>query len=180
MQARYRDIVEKALAENLPAEGARPAHLSAAMRYAVLEGGGKRVRPVLCLAAAEAAGGRAEDAILPACAIEFLHSYTLVHDDLPAMDGDETRRGLPSTWAKFGEATAILAGDALQALAFQTAARAPRNAAAIVEVLGEMGVGVVRGQVEELASLRVSELEGGIVGTVRTESREEMVSRLLL
>ena len=152
MQAPYRDIIEKALADNLPAEGTRPASLAAAMRYAVLAGGGKRVRPVLCLAAADAVGGCVEDAVLPACAIEFLHSYTLVHDDLPAMDGDRVRRGQPSVWAKFGEAEAVLAGDALQALAFQVAARTPRNAAAVVEVLGEMGVGVVRGQAEELAS----------------------------
>ena len=149
MQPPYRDIIEKALADNLPAEGARPQSLAAAMRYAVMSGG-KRVRPTLCLAAAEAVGGRAEDALMPACAIEFLHSYTLVHDDLPSMDGDKTRRGMPSVWAKFGEATAILVGDALQALAFRVAARAPRNAAAIVGVLGEMGVGVVRGQSEEM------------------------------
>ena len=171
MQAPYRDIIEKALADNLPAEGMRPASLAAAMRYAVLVGGGKRVRPTLCLAAAVATGGRVEDAILPACAIEFLHSYTLVHDDLPAMDGDEMRRGQPSVWAKFGEAAAILAGDALQALAFQVAARTPRNAAAIVEVLGEMGVGVVCGQVEELDSLRVSELASSRVGALGSFAR---------
>ena len=135
--------IEKTLAELL-AE-ARPAALFEAMRHAVL-GGGKRIRPQLCLASAAVVGGCAEDALYPACAIELLHSYTLVHDDLPAMDNDTMRRGKPSVWAAFGEATAILAGDALQALAFQTAARAPRNGEKILAALGEAAVGVVRGQ----------------------------------
>ena len=142
--------IEATLNEVLPREGARPGALAAAMRYAV-GSGGKRVRPLVCLAAAVAAGGRAEDAKYPAAAIELLHNYTLVHDDLPAMDGDEERRGWPSVWKAFGEATAILAGDALLALAYRTAARAPRRAVEIVDALGDAGVGVVRGQAEELA-----------------------------
>ena len=142
--------IEKTLAELL--SETRPAALFAAMRHAVL-GGGKRIRPQLCLASAAVVGGRAEDALYPACAIEILHSYTLVHDDLPAMDNDTVRRGKPSVWAAFGEATAILAGDALQALAFQTAARAPRNGEKILAALGEAAVGVVRGQSEELSTL---------------------------
>ena len=109
--------IEDALAAVLPTADGEAAALYAAMRWAV-EGGGKRVRPLVCLAAAEAVGGAPGDALMPACAIELLHSYTLVHDDLPAMDNDTERRGRPSTWAKFDEATAILAGDALQALAF--------------------------------------------------------------
>ena len=143
--------IEKTLAELLAET--RPAALFEAMRHAVL-GGGKRIRPQLCLAAAAVVGGRTEDALYPACAIELLHSYTLVHDDLPAMDNDTVRRGKPSVWAAFGEATAILAGDALQALAFQTAARAPRNAEKILAALGEAAVGVVRGQSEELSTLQ--------------------------
>ena len=119
-----KDKIEAALAELLPAAEGEAAALHAAMRWAV-DGGGKRVRPLLCLAAAEAVGGAADDARAPACAIELLHSYTLVHDDLPAMDNDMERRGRPSTWAKFGEATAILAGDALQALAFAALAQTP-------------------------------------------------------
>ena len=141
--------LEKTLAELLAET--RPVVLFEAMRHAVL-GGGKRIRPQLCLAAASVVGGRAEDALYPACAIELLHSYTLVHDDLPAMDNDTMRRGKPSVWAAFGEATAILAGDALQALAFQTAARAPRNVEKILAALGESAVGVVRGQSEELST----------------------------
>ena len=134
--------------ENQPSQDG--AALFGAMRHAVMPGG-KRLRPKLCLAAAVAVGGDPMDAVLPACAIELLHSYTLVHDDLPAMDDDAVRRGRPSVWAEFGETDAILAGDALQALAFRTAAKTPRNAARVVEALGEAGVGVVRGQVADLA-----------------------------
>ena len=119
------------------------------MRYAVGTGG-KRIRPQICLASAVAVGGEAEDAKYPAAAIELLHNYTLIHDDLPAMDNDRERRGKPTVWVKFGEANAILAGDALLALAYQVAAKAPRNVAAIVDVLGEKGVGVVQGQVLDI------------------------------
>jgi geranylgeranyl diphosphate synthase type II len=90
--------------------------LAESMRYSI---GGKRVRPVLCLATAEAAGADAERALPAAAAIELVHSFSLVHDDLPALDDDDTRRGQPSTHARFGEATAILAGDALLAEAFR-------------------------------------------------------------
>ena len=147
---RYLELIERKLDEVLPRPEARPGTLHEAMRYAVGTGG-KRLRPVVCLAAAEAVGGKAEDAIYPACAIELLHNYTLIHDDLPAMDNDVERRGRPTVWKKFGEANAILAGDALLALAYQVAAKAPRNVAAIVDVLGEKGVGVVQGQVEDIA-----------------------------
>jgi len=91
--------------------------LQDAMRYSVL-GGGKRIRPALCLAAAQAVGQTGDEALTPACAVELIHAYSLIHDDLPAMDNDELRRGRPTTHIAFDEATAILAGDALQALAF--------------------------------------------------------------
>ena len=149
MKEEFLAIIEKTLDEVLPKEGERPAELSEAMRYAV-GAGGKRIRPLICLASAVAVGGKAEDARYPAAAIELLHNYTLVHDDLPAMDNDTERRGKPSVWAKFGEANAILAGDALQALAFKAAANASRNIAEIVAALGAAGVGVVQGQVEDL------------------------------
>ena len=142
-----KDYIDSKLRELL--SGTRPAVLFEAMRHAVMTGG-KRVRPQICLAAAVAVGGKAEDAIYPACAIELLHSYTLVHDDLPSMDNDTERRGQPTVWAKFGEANAILAGDALQSLAFRAAALASRNADRIIAELAEAGVGVVRGQVEDL------------------------------
>ena len=149
MKEEFLAIIEKTLDEVLPKEGERPAELSEAMRYAVGTGG-KRIRPLICLASAVAVGGSAEDARYPAAAIELLHNYTLVHDDLPAMDNDTERRGKPSVWAKFGEANAILAGDALQALAFKAAANAPRNVAGIIAALGAAGVGVVQGQIEDL------------------------------
>ena len=146
----YLEIVERTLDEVLPKAGERPAELSEAMRYAVGTGG-KRIRPLICLASAVAVGGSAEDARYPAAAIELLHNYTLVHDDLPAMDNDTERRGKPTVWTKFGEANAILVGDALQALAFEAAANAPRNVAGIIAALGAAGVGVVQGQVEDIA-----------------------------
>ena len=149
MKEEFLAIIEKTLDEVLPKEGERPAELSEAMRYAV-GAGGKRIRPLICLASAVAVGGKAEDARYPAAAIELLHNYTLVHDDLPAMDNDTERRGKPSVWAKFGEANAILAGDTLQALAFKAAANAPRNVGEIVAALGAAGVGVVQGQVEDM------------------------------
>ena len=147
----YLDLIEQTLDAVIPHE--RPDVLFSAMRYAVGTGG-KRIRPLVCLASAVAVGGKVEDAKYPAAAIELLHNYTLIHDDLPAMDNDRERRGKPTVWVKFGEANAILAGDALLALAYQVAAMAPRNVAAIVGVLGEKGVGVVQGQVEDVEGNR--------------------------
>lgn len=95
-----------------------PADLGKAMRYAVLDGG-KRLRPLLVLAASEAVGGNARAALRAACAVELIHAYSLVHDDMPCMDNDVLRRGKPTVHVKFGEAGALLAGDALQALAFE-------------------------------------------------------------
>ncbi len=94
------------------------------MRYATL-GDGKRLRPMLVCGATLGMGADIADALAPACALEFIHAYSLIHDDLPAMDDDDLRHGLPSCHVRFGEANAILAGDALQALAFQTIAEAP-------------------------------------------------------
>lgn len=143
------NIVEATLDEVLPRSGERPKALSDAMRYAV-GSGGKRIRPIVCLASSMAVGGSADDARYPAAAIEMLHNYTLVHDDLPAMDNDIERRGKLTVWKKFGEANAILAGDALLSLAFSVALNAPRNVAAIMATLGVAGFGVVQGQVEDL------------------------------
>lgn len=108
--------VEQALSDWVPAS--TPAGLGEAMRYAVLDGG-KRLRPLLVLAAAEAVQGHAEAALRAACAAELIHAYSLVHDDMPCMDNDVLRRGKPTVHVKFGEADALLAGDALQALAFE-------------------------------------------------------------
>lgn len=99
----------------------KPDRILEAMTYSLMAGG-KRIRPVLCVAAAEAAGGNPEDAVPAACALEMVHTYSLIHDDLPAMDDDALRRGKPTCHMAFDEATAILAGDALLTLAFQTLA----------------------------------------------------------
>ncbi len=114
--------VNAALQKVLPAAGILPQRLHAAMRHATFNGG-KRVRPLLVYAAGEACGAPPEQLDPPACAVELIHSYSLVHDDLPAMDDDDLRRGQPTCHRAFDEATAILAGDALQSLAFEVLAR---------------------------------------------------------
>ena len=117
--ARQLTAIEKALSRWVanPVEVPAPAGLGDAMRYAVLDGG-KRLRPLLVMAACDAVGGDALVALRPACAVELIHAYSLVHDDMPCMDNDVLRRGKPTAHVKFGEAQALLAGDALQALAF--------------------------------------------------------------
>jgi geranylgeranyl diphosphate synthase, type II len=116
--------------------------LEEAVRYA-LEGGGKRIRPVLCLATAQAAGGVVEQALPAAAALELIHSFSLVHDDLPALDDDEERRGRPTTHVRFGEAPAILAGDALLAEAFRLAVSARPETA---QELAGATLGMIGGQ----------------------------------
>jgi geranylgeranyl diphosphate synthase, type II len=126
LQARQQQI-DSALAMELARAGV-PARLQAAMQYAVL-GGGKRLRPLLVYAAAEAVAGESAaltGADIPACAVECIHAYSLIHDDLPAMDDDALRRGRPTCHIQFDEATAILAGDALQTLAFDLLASSPK------------------------------------------------------
>jgi geranylgeranyl diphosphate synthase type II len=108
---------DAALDAFLPKAKERPATIHAAMRYSVFAGG-KRLRPVLCLAAAEACGGDVSDALPPACALELMHTYSLVHDDLPAMDDDDLRRGRPTCHKVYGEGMAVLCGDALLTEAF--------------------------------------------------------------
>ena len=132
--------------------------LQEAMRYSVL-GGGKRIRPALAIAAAGALGQSLDTALVPACAVELIHAYSLVHDDLPAMDNDELRRGRPTAHIAFDEATAILAGDALQALAFGWLAEAPgveisARLAMIQELARASGhSGMVGGQAIDLESV---------------------------
>ena len=116
--------VDAALHRFIPDAETRPATLHKAMRHSMFAGG-KRLRPILCLAAAEACGGSIDDAIYNACAVECLHTYSLIHDDLPCMDDDDMRRGVPTCHKVYGEAMALLAGDALQALAFELVTRTP-------------------------------------------------------
>jgi geranylgeranyl diphosphate synthase type II len=136
-----RALVESYLAElALTPELGR---LDTSMRYA-FDSGGKRVRPVLCLATAEAAGVEPEAALPAAAALELVHSFSLVHDDLPALDDDEVRRGQPSTWAQFGEAVAILAGDALLGEALRLALSYPSPA--VARELVQATLGMIGGQ----------------------------------
>jgi geranylgeranyl diphosphate synthase type II len=125
-----------------------PEVLREAMRHAVL-GGGKRLRPILCIAAARACGGDEEKALWPGCALELIHAYSLVHDDLPCMDDDDVRRGKPACHKAFGEATAILAGDALLTHAFYILAKsAPGAVGVVAELAGPAGM--VGGQVDDV------------------------------
>ncbi|MCL6519682.1 MAG: polyprenyl synthetase family protein [Armatimonadetes bacterium] len=152
-----RKQIEAALDRFLPQEDRYPQILFRAMRYSVLDGG-KRIRPVLVLAACEAVGGDSEKALPTACAVEFIHSFSLIHDDLPALDNDDFRRGKPTNHKVFGEAMAILAGDALLALAFETITKTegvPANT--ILDVTRRIAAaagtgGMVVGQVVDMES----------------------------
>jgi geranylgeranyl diphosphate synthase type II len=149
--------VDAQLERLLPGESVAPHSIHQAMRYSVFAGG-KRIRPILCLEAARIFEGDADAALYPGCAIEFIHTYSLIHDDLPALDNDDLRRGKPTSHKKFGEATAILAGDGLLTLAFETVSAAPvsaeRRVAMIAEIASAAGTvnGMVGGQVADLES----------------------------
>jgi farnesyl diphosphate synthase len=135
--ADWRARIDAALDAALPPSDAAPARLHAAMRHAVLLGG-KRMRPLLVYAAGTAFGAGVDVLDAPAVAVELVHAYSLVHDDLPAMDDDALRRGQPTVHVAFDEATAVLAGDALQSLAFATLASAPVDPADRVAMLAEL------------------------------------------
>jgi len=143
-------IIDKALDKYLPASSLKPQVIHRAMRYSVFPGG-KRIRPVFTIAAFEACGGKGDLAIPVACGIELIHSYTLVHDDLPCMDNDDFRRGKKSCHKKFGEDIALLAGDGLLTLAFQVIAESG-NAKVIKEISKAVGTcGVIGGQVADIS-----------------------------
>jgi geranylgeranyl diphosphate synthase type II len=147
-------LVDALLSELLAREAQAPAPLAEAVHYSLLAPG-KRLRPVLVLMSAHAAGGTDEQALAAACAVEMIHTYSLIHDDLPAMDDDDLRRGLPTCHKKFGDALAILAGDALLTLAFQVVAEHYPPAVAgpcCLALARASGMsGMVGGQVEDLA-----------------------------
>lgn len=146
-------LVDAKLDALLPAASLYPQVIHEAMRTAVFSGG-KRIRPLLLLAAAEACAGNAQEALPAACAVEMIHTYSLIHDDLPCMDNDDWRRGRPSCHVQYGEANALLAGDALLTLAFETLSRmADKNAAAavILEISRAIGTqGMIGGQVIDI------------------------------
>lgn len=154
-----RKIVEEALSRYLPAENNRPEEIYKAMRYSVFAGG-KRIRPILCLAAAEACGGDMAPAMPVACSLELIHTYSLIHDDLPSMDNDDFRRGKPTSHKVFGENIAILAGDALLTEAFVLLSRsekirisAEKRLMVIQEIAQAAGVaGMVGGQTLDILS----------------------------
>ncbi len=148
--------IDAALDRLLPAEGTPPASIHAAMRYSVFAGG-KRIRPMLCLEAARIFDPQPSAAVVVGCALEFIHTYSLIHDDLPALDNDDLRRGQPTCHKKFGEATAILAGDALLTLAFQTLAEASVEPTRRVAILSE--VARAAGTVEGMVGGQVADLE---------------------
>jgi geranylgeranyl diphosphate synthase type II len=155
-----RTAIDTALLASLPSPPSCPSAVADAMRYSV-SAGGKRLRPILCLASAEAVGGNWRQAMPAACAIEFIHTYSLIHDDLPAMDNDTLRRGQPTLHVIAGEALAILAGDGLLTEAFALMAREPRDADAtlaarkvrVIEIVavGAGAAGMVGGQAIDLA-----------------------------
>jgi geranylgeranyl diphosphate synthase type II len=147
--------VNRALDKFLPKETTKPSAIHRAMRYSLFAGG-KRMRPALCLAAVEACGGKMDDAMPLACAVECIHTYSLIHDDLPAMDNDDFRRGKPTNHKVFGEGIAVLAGDALLTQAFEITAKAkgwPRysHQALVLELAAASGsLQLIAGQVADL------------------------------
>lgn len=151
-------LVDDALERYLPCEEMRPQVLHRAIRYSALSGG-KRLRPVLVIAGAEAVGGKAETVLPTACGIEMIHTFSLIHDDLPAIDNDMLRRGRPTCHVQFGEAVAILAGDALFATAFELIARnvetaPPERIVRVLQVIAEASGtrGMVGGQMVDIES----------------------------
>ena len=155
--AKRREEVDAALERLLPGPDAWPSLLHRAIRHSIFAGG-KRLRPILCLAAAEVLGARPEDVLEPACGLEMIHTYSLIHDDLPALDNDDLRRGVPTCHVVFGEATAILAGDSLLTHGLGVFALYPKGerfAAAkirvfetVVEAIGTQGM--IGGQAADL------------------------------
>jgi geranylgeranyl diphosphate synthase type II len=192
--------IEEALDRLLPKEEAHPASIHRAMRYSVFAGG-KRIRPILCLEAAAMFSENPVAAVSTGCALEFIHTYSLIHDDLPALDNDDFRRGKPTCHKVFGEAIAILAGDALLTLAFQTLAFVPVEPQRRLNILATIAQaagtdrGMIGGQVADLeaekktpdvgtleyihrsktaALIRASIVAGGIAGGATNEDVERL------
>ena len=153
--ARWGTVIDRELSHALPSASAAPAVIHEAMRYCVCSGG-KRFRPLLCLGGCEAVGKPARRALRVACALELIHSYSLVHDDLPAMDNADERRGLATCHRKFGEGNAILVGDALLTLSFELLSHnGTPNSLAIIRTLGQAcgTIGLIGGQVLDLQAI---------------------------
>lgn len=176
-------LVDSALEKYLPNENELPSVLHKAMRYSVFAGG-KRVRPILLLAACEAVGGDINNALPAACAMELIHTYSLVHDDLPAMDNDDFRRGRPTSHKVFGEATAILAGDALLTEAFillsNLEAADSVEPGKLLQVIGEIGRcagsrGMIGGQVVDMESEGKPDIDFATVQYIHTRKTGALI-----
>jgi len=147
--------IDEALKRWVPPESAEPHSLHKAMRYSLFAGG-KRIRPILCMAAAEAVSDSPDGVESPACTLELIHTYSLIHDDLPALDDDDLRRGVPTCHKVFGDAIAILAGDALLTLAFQVLSQMPCEPLRRTKLIEQLAVaagtvgGMIGGQVNDL------------------------------
>jgi geranylgeranyl diphosphate synthase type II len=180
-----RTAIDAALLSALPSPPACPPAVADAMRYSI-SAGGKRLRPILCLASAEAVGGDWQHAMPAACALEFIHTYSLIHDDLPAMDNDVLRRGQPALHIIAGEALAILAGDGLLTEAFALMAREPRDhdAALAARKVRDIGIvaagagaaGMVGGQALDLACV-TPDADGALPAPLDAEALRAMHAR---
>ena len=176
-------LVDTALEKYLPSADELPLSVHKAMRYSVFAGG-KRVRPILLLASCSAVGGDMEKALPAACAMEMIHTYSLIHDDLPAMDDDDFRRGIPTNHKVFGEATAILAGDALLTEAFILLSSPERNGcldpAMLLRVIQEIAVssgsrGMIGGQVVDMESEGSKEIDLATVQYIHTRKTGALI-----
>jgi len=171
----WRQLVDATLDRHLPPAATRPPVIHEAMRYAVL-GGGKRIRPIIAIASAEACGASSEPLLMHFCALELIHTYSLVHDDLPALDNDDLRRGRKTTHVVFGEAMGILTGDALLTEAFSWLAKPvdglepARQLRAIAEVATAVdSTGMIGGQVADIVAERSHEAETSDAATLLEE-----------
>lgn len=176
-----RSVIDAELDKLIPEESAEPQSIHAAIRWSVFAGG-KRFRPALLLAVGQTFGAPTEQLIGTACAIEMIHTYSLIHDDLPSMDDDDLRRGRATCHVKFGEATAILAGDALQTLAFQTIAEDERLSAVMrVQLIAELAraagtpEGMVAGQALDLEA-ESREVTSGEVSRIHAHKTAALIS----
>ncbi len=172
-------MIDARLADLLPPPARAPQPLHEAMRYSCLASG-KRLRPALCMSACEAVGGRPEHALDAGCAIEIVHSFSLIHDDLPAIDDDALRRGVPTCHMKYGEGLALLAGDALFALAFEVMASLPVPPATVVRMMHSMARasgsdGLVGGEVMDVLS-EGREPEAATVAFIHTRKTGALIA----
>ena len=179
----YRQRVEQALDHYLPATGTPPPRLHAAMRYS-LEAGGKRLRPVLLLAAADLFNAPSSAAEAAAVAIECVHTYSLIHDDLPCMDNDDLRRGRPTAHKQFDEATALLAGDALLTHAFWLLSRYSSQPAIVAGLLTELGHAagsqqLIGGQMEDLLAEKKKGVTANELRSIHLKKTAAMISAAL-